>query len=71
MVLSSLSDDARRVARGEAPAALGNTGAPALLLAWESLSGLVVRGEALNLDRTQLLHAMAHELRTACRNQAA
>ncbi len=70
-VLSSLSEATRTVALGDLPATLGIVNAQGLLLAWEALSRLVARGEALNVDRTQLIHAMAHDLRVACRNQAA
>lgn len=70
-VLSSLSDAARATARGEGAAVLPDAEAASLLAAWEALSVLVARGEGLNLDRSQLLHAMAYDLRAALRQEAA
>lgn len=71
-VLSSLSDAARAVAKAEGGAIVPfDADAPSLLAAWEALSELVARGEALNLDRAQLIHAMAHDLRAALRQKAA
>ena len=64
IVIDRLSDAARNAALGqEASAHLSSKRPDALLTAWETLSALCVRGEALNLDRGQLIAAMAHDLR--------
>ncbi len=66
VVAEKLSDAARCVARGlDAPAPLAGASAAALLTAWERISALAARGEALNLDRGQLVAAMAYDLRAA------
>ncbi len=70
-VLAALSDGARCVARGEQADILAGADASALLAGWEALSALVARGEALNLDRGQLINAMAFDLRVALKRQAA
>ncbi|MEZ5892231.1 MAG: DNA polymerase III subunit delta' [Parvularculaceae bacterium] len=70
-VLGALSDGARRAAMGEAEDAFGDADAGVLLDAWQSLSQLSARGDALNLDRAQLVMAMAHDLRAALRGKAA
>jgi len=65
-VTSRLAHAARAAARGEqAPAPLAGAAPDALLAAWEQLSELSARGDALNLDRGQLVSAMAHDLRAA------
>lgn len=67
-VLSTLSDGARAAAMGVSHSAFpADVGAAALLAGWETLSRLVGRGEAVNLDRGQLIIAMAHDLRLAIR----
>jgi len=64
VVLENLSDAARAGASGEAlEGPLAGAAPQALLEAWEQLTALVNRGEALNLDRSQLIGAMAHDLR--------
>ncbi|WP_425408791.1 DNA polymerase III subunit delta' [Hyphococcus sp.] len=65
MILTMLSDTARDAARGNNNNTHLSYETPALLMAWEGLKALLIRGEALNLDRGQLLHAMAHDLREA------
>lgn len=66
VVMENLSLAARAMARGETPAIDPGAGDPAALLsAWEKLSALSARGEALNLDRAQLIAAMAYDLRAA------
>ena len=65
-ILQSLSDAARAGACGasvEGP--LADSQPPAVLIAWEQLNTLTGRGEALNLDRGQLITAMAYDLRAA------
>lgn len=65
IVIDRLSDAARAAALGqEASAHMKPKRPEALLTAWETLSALCARGEALNLDRGQLIAAMAHDLRT-------
>ncbi|MEX6634140.1 DNA polymerase III subunit delta' [Hyphococcus lacteus] len=67
-VLSTLSDGARAAAIGVPHSTFPtDAGAGALLVGWETLSRLVGRGEAVNLDRGQLIIAMAHDLRLAMR----
>ena len=64
VVMEKLSDTARALAQNETPSVEFNTQNPASLLsAWETLSMLSARGEALSLDRAQLIGAMAHDLR--------
>lgn len=70
-VLSSLSDAARVAAIKGVAAGFEGVNAAALLEAWQALSQLVTRGEALNLDRVQLVEAMAFDLRAALREKAA
>ena len=66
VIAEKLSDAARRAARGlDAPAPLAGASPAALLTAWERVSALAARGEALNLDRGQLVAAMAYDLRAA------
>ena len=60
---NALSDAARAAARGdEVSGALAGARPSALIEAWERLSSLAARGEALNLDRTQLVNAMGYDL---------
>ncbi|WP_411818205.1 DNA polymerase III subunit delta' [Hyphococcus sp. DH-69] len=67
-VLSTISDGARSAALGMPHKMFPkNISAGALLEGWENLSRLVVRGEAVNLDRGQLIMAMAHDLRSSMR----
>lgn len=66
VVSERLAQAARLAARGEAaPAPLTGAAPAALLAAWERVSALASRGEALNLDRGQLIAAMACDLREA------
>ncbi len=70
-VITSLSDASRTAAmQGEAHG-FANAGAGDLLEAWQAVSALVGRGEALNLDRGQLLEAAAFDLRLALKQRAA
>jgi DNA polymerase III subunit delta' len=65
-VLQSLSDGARAAACGatlEGP--LAGAAPASLLSAHEQLTTLAERGDALNLDRGQLIAAMAYDLRAA------
>lgn len=64
-VLTGLSDAARMAAVAGRAEGFEGAGAGALLDAWQALTQLSVRGEALNLDRAQLLQAMAYDLRAA------
>lgn len=63
----ALSDGARAAARGR-PALASPS---ALLSAWETATSLIARGEGLNLDRAQLVHALAHDIRAALKSEAA
>lgn len=71
IVLSSLAEGARNAALGEACETFPDTAASSLLAGWESLSALVARGEALNIDRGQLINAMTYDLSAALRHEAA
>lgn len=66
-LIQNLSDAARTAARGGAAIASPS----ALLAAWETATRLIARGEGLNLDRGQLIHALAHDLRAALKSEAA
>lgn len=66
-LVESLSDSARKAARGEAALA----SPAALLAAWEGATKMIARGEGLNLDRAQLIRALAHDIRAALRAEAA
>lgn len=70
-ILTSLSDAARMAATNGAAAGFENATPSALLEAWQKLSTLASRGEALNLDRAQLIEAMGFDLRTTLREEAA
>lgn len=70
-VLTGLSDAARRAAVQGSAEGFEGVSAGALLDAWQALSQLSGRGEALNLDRAQLLQAMAYDLKAALKAQAA
>lgn len=70
-VLTALSDAARTAAIDDPVVGFDGASPAALLEAWQKLSTLAVRGEALNLDRAQLIEAMAFDLRTALREKAA
>jgi len=66
VVLDKISLAARALACGETSSTEFTGKDPAALLtAWERLSALSSRGEALNIDRAQLIGAMAHDLRTS------
>lgn len=70
-VLSIISDAARGAAAGDGEHNFADAGPAELLDAWQSLLHLSARGDALNLDRAQLVTAMAHDLRAALRGKAA
>lgn len=66
IVTSRLSQAARTAVRGaKAPEPLAGTPPAALLAAWEAVFELAARGEGLNLDRGQLIAAMAYDMRAA------
>lgn len=66
VVIRNLADAVRASARGQAIAGPLEGAAPeALLNAYEQVSSLAGRGEGLNLDRAQLIAAMAYDLRQA------
>jgi hypothetical protein len=63
-ITSQLSDAARASGRGRAlKGPLAGLGPVALLEGWEQVCTLAARGDALNLDRSQLVTAMAYDLR--------
>lgn len=65
-LLQDLSDAARRSGAGGAiEGPLAGLPAQNLVRAWENLSSLSRRGDALNFDRGQLLNAMAYDFRAA------
>ena len=70
-VLIGLSDAAREAAVAGRADGFEGASAGALLDAWQALTQLSGRGEALNLDRAQLLQAMAYDLRAALSARAA
>lgn len=70
-VLTGLSDAARMAAVAGRADGFEGANAGALLDAWQALTQLSGRGEALNLDRAQLLQAMAFDLRAALSPRAA
>lgn len=62
-VTSQLSDAARAGAReGSIEGPLSGASASDLLEGWARLTRLIARGDALNLDRSQLVSAMAYDL---------
>lgn len=62
----ALSDGARAAARGKVlDGPLKDLSAAPLLSAYEQLTALSTRGEALNLDRGQIIQAMSYDLRAA------
>jgi DNA polymerase-3 subunit delta' len=66
IVLDRLCAAARMAARGACPPApLASYAPEALLAGWERASSLAARSERLNLDRGQLIAAMAYDLREA------
>ncbi|WDI31054.1 DNA polymerase III subunit delta' [Hyphococcus flavus] len=72
MVLSALSNAAREIAAdNEGVGTFKNVPAEALLMTWEKLTLLVERGDTLNLDRAQVVHAMAYDLRSTLQNKVA
>ncbi len=63
-VTNALSDAARAAGRGQTVAGpLAGATPSALIEAWERLSTLAARGDALNLDRAQIVSAMGHDLK--------
>ncbi len=59
-------------AGGRAKGAAALPASPAgCLAAWETATGLIARGEGLNLDRGQLIFALAQDIRAALRSEAA
>lgn len=63
-VTSALSDGARAAGRGAAlDGPLAGAAPSALVDAWERVSTLAVRGDALNLDRAQIVSAMGHDMK--------
>ena len=70
-LLASLSDAARVAAAGADATGFRGAHAGELLDAWQRLTQLANRGEAVNLDRGQMLVAMAHDLRDSLHRKTA
>ncbi len=70
-IVDMLSDAAREAAGGAAGPLFQAATQDALVTAWEETARLITRGEALNLDRAQLIHAIAHDLRDSLGAKAA
>ena len=70
-VIASLSDAARAAATHDAAVGFEGADAGDLLNAWQAVITLAGRGEALNLDRAQLLEAIAFDMRIALKRKAA
>lgn len=70
-VIASLSDAARAAATQGAAQGFEGADASDLLNAWQAAAALAGRGEALNLDRGQLIEAMAFDMRAALKQRAA
>ena len=71
-LVNALSDAARAAATGEKGAHFAPAASPAALTAaWEEASRLIAQGEGLNLDRGQLVFALAYDLRDALGGRAA
>ncbi|MEL7486755.1 MAG: hypothetical protein AAGJ87_06020, partial [Pseudomonadota bacterium] len=59
LILDDLAEAARNAAiENPRDEPLANAEPAALLAAWEALNSFIARGEALNLDRLQMVHAM-------------
>lgn len=72
LLLESVGEAARRLARGETVGApFGGANAPALVDTHRELAALAGRGDALNLDRAQLILALGRTLHNALRARAA
>ncbi|GJL91619.1 DNA polymerase III subunit delta' [Hyphococcus sp.] len=70
-IIAQLSDAARSTALQDGADGFEGVEAGALLDGWQAVSQLCGRGEALNLDRAQLIEAMAFDLRNALRGRVA
>ena len=70
-IVETLSDAARTAATGTPVALFQNTSPADLVSAWEQTAALVGRGEGLNLDRAQLIYAIAYDLRACLSGRAA
>lgn len=63
-VTNALSDGARAAGRGAVlDGPLAGAAPTALVDAWERVSTLAARGDALNLDRAQIVSAMGHDMK--------
>lgn len=70
--IQALLSDAARASAVERPIeGLEGASAGALLDAWEAVTRLTLRGEALNLDRAQLIEAIAYDVRNALAGRVA
>ena len=70
-IVDALCDAARASAMGADNALFEGTPPAALVAAWEATASMVSRGEGLNLDRGQLIYAIAYDLRAALSGRAA
>ncbi len=70
-IIDTLSDAARSAATGSPGSLFPNVSPAALVSAWEETATLMSRGEGLNLDRGQLIYAIAYDLRASIASRAA
>lgn len=70
-IVDTLSDAARGTAMGKVSPLFQNASPADLVAAWEETAALISRGEGLNLDRTQLIYAIAYDLRAGLNGRAA
>ncbi len=70
-IVDTLSDAARSAALGAVSPLFENAAPAALVRAWEETAALISRGEGLNLDRGQLIYAVAYDLRAGLNGRAA
>ncbi|MEO1311728.1 MAG: DNA polymerase III subunit delta' [Pseudomonadota bacterium] len=70
IVINRLSEAARLSARGEGGPATFEAAPETLIEAWEKARDWLGRGDALRLDRSQILIALAADLRRAVRGRA-
>lgn len=70
-IVDTLSDAARGAATGVTSPLFQNASPAGLVTAWEETAALISRGEGLNLDRAQLIYAIAYDLRTGLNGRAA
>ena len=70
-IVDTLSDAARGAAMGTTSPLFQDASPARLVAAWEETAALISRGEGLNLDRGQLIYAIAYDLRAGLNGKAA